>query len=106
MELSDVADLFDLFEVLWAAGWVIAAVLGTIIFGKGYKRRIARLEEQAKRPTVVQNFYGDIGTLQVGDDGTYRLPFEGRGEIVSPRPVRIGAPEVSLTVEAVEVDDA
>ena len=114
MELSDLLDFFGLFEVIWAAGCAVAAVLGTIISGKGYKRRIAHLEEQAKQPTVVQNFYGDMGTVQVSDDGLYYAPFEGRGEIVSPRPVRIagvgmaafsGAPEVSLTVEAVDPDE-
>ena len=70
--------------------WLVVgalAVPGVLLFGRGYKRRIAALEDSKKKPTTV-NIHDNFGNVIVGDDGLYHAPFEGRGEISSPRPIR------------------
>ena len=44
---------------LWLAGAGVLALLGVLVFGRGYKKRIAALEarlEEKRHPTIVQNF--------------------------------------------------
>ena len=68
----------------------IGTVIGTLLFGRNYKRRIAALEARDKdihRSVVIH------GNLYIGDnyynaeDGKHHAAIEGRGEIVSPVPV-------------------
>ena len=53
MVAVDIAIRFGWYAVAAIGGGVIA-VLGTIIFGKGYKKRIAALEAEAAKPSITQ----------------------------------------------------
>ena len=84
--------------------WLVAgalAVLGVLVFGRGYKRRIAALEEKANQPTVIQNFNGTIGqVVRIEKDGLYQITFEGKGEVVSSSPIKTLSGKVSTGVPA------
>ena len=79
--------------------WLVVgslAVLGILLFGRGYKRRIAALEAKADQPTVIQNFHGTVGqVVRVENDSLYQVTIEGKGEVVSPSPITILAGKAS-----------
>ena len=62
------------------------AMLGVLLFGRNYKRRIAELE---KRQAITITFNRDVnfGNQYFGTDGLHRTTFDGKGEIVSTEPL-------------------
>ena len=105
----DVAIRFGWYAIAAMGGGVVA-VLGIIIFGKGYKKRIAALE--AKESSEGITIHGDlhiVNNYYSADDRRHHTVVEGRGEIISPTPVRVrlgthamAAPSVSLTASKVK----
>lgn len=79
---------FELVRLGWRC---VRSMIATPKKAERLKKRIAELQKQIEQPTVVQNFHGNVGVIQIGADGMYRAPFDGKGEIVSPRPVHVSA---------------
>ena len=105
----DIAIRFGWYAVAVLGGG-LAAVLGVIIFGKGYKKRIAALEAKESGESItihgglhiVNNYYS-------ADDRKHHTVVEGRGEIVSPTPVEVrlgtltmGPPTISVKATKVK----
>ncbi len=92
-EIQFLVDLAGFAETVWAIGGAGVAMLGTLLFGRRYKQRIAKLEAKLQQPTVVNNFYGNMETVVLGSDGLHRMPFDGKGELVSPVPIEVHTEE-------------
>ena len=59
-------------------------MLGVLLFGRNYKKRIAELE---KRPAITIHGGIHIGDVYIGPDGQHHMPIDGKGEIVSSEPL-------------------
>ncbi len=86
--------LVDLAYFVGAAG---AGVIGTLWFGRGYRKRIQDLEERDAKDDTVINVHVH-GGMHIGDqvnhyynesDRTYRADIDGKAEIVSPFPIKV-----------------
>ena len=55
--------------VILVTGGIVGALLGTLVFGKDYKRRIAALEARLSQPIVINNVIsgGKSATELAGD---------------------------------------
>ena len=55
-----ILDLVGLAEVVWMIGGAVVGVIGSLMFGRRYKERIAALEERKpSTPVVIHNTVGD-----------------------------------------------
>lgn len=87
-------------EVLhFGVRWIVVgaiAMLGVLIFGRGYKRRIAALEARSPMQIIMQPgaTYNDYR----GADGKHHLHFDGQGEIVSSEPVPVRVDGIGVGV--------
>ena len=104
----------------WA--WLLVAaliagggvVLGALVFGRGYKKRAAKMEAEIAElknrsipspPTVTVKVapgatYYDI---KASDGGTIAVHISGDGEVVFPQPVRL---QVAFVAEGLGISDA
>ncbi len=91
MEASAIADAATA-DVIVRIGWYavvsvasgVLAVLGTLLFGRGYKKRIAALEDQAERPSIVIHKGGAYNCVE-GEQHIY-YHISGPAEVIQPKP--------------------
>ena len=66
------------------------------------RSRIDALEKKANQPTVIQNFHGDVGqVVHVEEDNSYHVTIDGKGEVISPRPIKTLSATASTGVPTV-----
>ena len=78
----------------WLLVLGVGAVLGNLLFGRGYKRRIAELERKMASASASVVIHGDFQIIESqynSTDGRYHAEVEGKGKIVSPVPLRLTA---------------
>ena len=67
-DIQLVIDLVDLAAIAWAIGGAVVGVLGTLMFGRRYKQRIAALEARESMPAIHQTF-----NFHAGEDSSEDL---------------------------------
>ncbi len=109
MEASTIADAATA-DVIVRVGWYAAvsvasgvlAVLGTLLFGRGYKRRIAALEDQTSQPTLVIHDGGTYNRVEGGQHIHYHI--SGPAEVIQPKPTVGRATPLRVVVGLGEVE--
>ena len=61
----------------------VGAVLGTLIFGRGYKRRIAALEAQARQPSINQTINFNVSPDCAEHDRQLRAAIDAETQVKS-----------------------
>lgn len=89
--LEVVAKHYVLTPILASVVSAVAAMIGTMIFGRGYKKRIADLERKLDeaRGSVSLTITGNTYNEYRSEGGDYHLNFDGKGDVVSRSPIEV-----------------